>query len=145
MSGGLIGSGGCGRRKMITEINVTPMVDIMLVLLIIFMVTATYLVRESLDVKLPEAASGQSKKVTLLAVTIDAKGTLALNGERVSEKQIRQFIREQKKKRGQVLEAVIAADKAVAHGKVVRIIDLVRQEGVIKFAINVLKPEDKAR
>ncbi|MBW2734787.1 MAG: biopolymer transporter ExbD [Deltaproteobacteria bacterium] len=130
---------------MITEINVTPMVDIMLVLLIIFMVTATYLVRESLDVKLPEAASGQSKKVTLLAVTIDAKGTLALNGERVSEKQIRQFIREQKKKRGQVLEAVIAADKAVAHGKVVRIIDLVRQEGVIKFAINVLKPEDKAR
>lgn len=138
MAGGTLG--GKGGRKMITEINVTPLVDIMLVLLIIFMVTATYIVRDSLEVKLPEASSGEAKKVSLLALTIDAKGQLALNGQVSTEAQIKEFIKT-KQQEGQKLEAIIAADKNVAHGKVVRVIDLVRNAGVIKFAINVLKPE----
>jgi biopolymer transport protein ExbD len=140
MAGGTLGGGSNGRRRMITEINVTPLVDIMLVLLIIFMVTATYIVRESLEVKLPEASTGAPKKVTQLAVTIASDGKMALNGQPVSEAEVRKFIRERKKK-GVKLEAVIAADKAVAHGNVVRVIDLVRQEGVLTFAINVLKPQ----
>ncbi|PIE17783.1 MAG: biopolymer transporter ExbD [Proteobacteria bacterium] len=139
MAGGTLGGGG-GRRPMITDINVTPLVDIMLVLLIIFMVTATYIVRESLEVKLPEASSGEPKKVTILALTLDAKGQLALNGQNVTEPEVRAFIQKYKAK-GKRLEAVIAADKAVPHGKVVSVIDLVRTEGVIKFAINVLKPQ----
>lgn len=141
MAGGTLG-GGNGRRRMITDINVTPLVDIMLVLLIIFMVTATYIVRQSLDVKLPEASTGEAKKVTILALTIDAQGKVSLNGQPVDDQQIRQFIADYKKK-GKLLEAVIAADKAVPHGQVVRVIDLVRKEGVVKFAINVLKPEGK--
>ena len=134
-----LGSNGRGPR-IISEINVTPLVDIMLVLLIIFMVTATYIVRQSLEVNLPEAATAEPSKVTLLALTMNVKGTITLNGETVNEAQIRAFVREQRQQRGK-LEAVIAADKDVAHGKVVRLIDLVRQEGVTKFAINVLKRE----
>jgi len=46
------------KRRMITEINVTPMVDVMLVLLIIFMVTATYITRKGFEVQLPEGSTG---------------------------------------------------------------------------------------
>jgi len=137
MASSLLGSG--RDRRIISGINVTPLVDVMLVLLIIFMVTATYIVRRSLEVKLPEASTGQPSKVTLLALTIDASGRIALDGTPISEQGIRRFIRTQKQRRSQ-LEAVIAADKAVPYGTVVRVIDLVRAEGVVKFAINVLKP-----
>ncbi|MCA9666806.1 MAG: biopolymer transporter ExbD [Myxococcales bacterium] len=126
---------------MITEINVTPLVDIMLVLLIIFMVTASYIVRDSIDVKLPEAATGEKQKVSILAVTIDADGKLRLNGKAADENAIRRFIREESKRSKKKMEAVIAADKRVSHGQVVRVIDLVRAEGIYKFAINVLKPD----
>ena len=138
MAGGTL-SGGNGRR-IISEINVTPLVDIMLVLLIIFMVTATYIVRQSLEVKLPEAATAEPTKVTLIAVTVDAAGRLGLNGERSSEAAVRALIRRQRAARAS-LEAVIAADRTVQHGRVVELIDLLRQEGVTKLAINVLKRE----
>ena len=144
MAGGSLGGNGRGRGRIISEINVTPLVDIMLVLLIIFMVTTTVIVKDSIQVRLPEAASGESKKVTMLAVTIDKAGKLYMNGESVAEPGIRGFIRKQRR-RGAKLEAVIAADKAVEHGRVVRIIDLVRTEGVTKFAIHVLKRENTAK
>ena len=145
MAGGSLGGGGGrGRGRIISDINVTPLVDIMLVLLIIFMVTTTVIVKDSIQVRLPEAATGESKKVSMLAVTINEKGKLFMNGEGVSEDGIRRHIRRERR-RGAKLEAVIAADKAVAHGRVVRIIDLVRGEGVTKFAIHVLKREKAAK
>ena len=141
MAGGSLGGGGGrGRRTVITEINVTPLVDIMLVLLIIFMVTATYIVRDAISVKLPEASTGESRKVTLLALTISKQGKMTLNGEAVDARAVRSFIRE-KKKTSPKLEAVIAADENATHGSVVKVIDLVRSEGVTKFAINVMKPQ----
>ncbi|MCB9555648.1 MAG: biopolymer transporter ExbD [Deltaproteobacteria bacterium] len=136
MAGGALGGGG-NRGKLITEINVTPFVDIVLVLLIIFMVTASYIVRDSLEVKLPEAASGEPQKLSILAVVVLADGTLKIDGQATSEGELRAYIRQQKK--SGPLEAVIAADKDAKHGTVVRVIDLVRSEGVTKFAINVLK------
>jgi biopolymer transport protein TolR len=139
VAGGSLGGGG-SRRRIITEINVTPLVDIMLVLLIIFMVTATTIVKDAIEVRLPEASTGESKKVSILAITLDAAGKLALNGEPATEARIRAFIQEQRRQ-GISLEAVIAADRDARHGNVVRIIDLVRSDGVMKFAINVLKKE----
>jgi biopolymer transport protein TolR len=138
MAGGTLGGGRGGRGQIISEINVTPLVDIMLVLLIIFMVTTTTMVMDALDVKLPEASTGQTTKSTLLAVVLKRNGKLFLNGKETSETKIRNFIREERRAKRK-LEAVIAADKRVAHGNVVRIIDLVRSEGVLKFAINVLR------
>lgn len=139
MAGGSLNSL-CKRGAIISEINVTPLVDIMLVLLIIFMVTATYIVRDSLEVNLPEASTGESRKVTLLAITIAKDGRLSLNGQVSTEEEIRAFIRKQHKEQNDI-EAVIAADKDVHHGDVVHIIDLVRSEGVKKFLLNVIKPE----
>ncbi|MFH1129982.1 MAG: biopolymer transporter ExbD [Pseudomonadota bacterium] len=140
MSSKILGQNQGQCQKLITDINVTPLVDIMLVLLIIFMVTATFIVRDSLEVHLPEASTGESRKVTLLAITIAKNGQLSLNGVPKQESEIRAFIR-QKRSQKMSLETVIAADKDVSHGRVVHIIDLARSEGVTKFLLNVLKPQ----
>ena len=128
------------RGRIISEINVTPLVDIMLVLLIIFMVTTTAMLYDALEVKLPEAATGENKPLSLLALVVDAQGRTFLNGAPIDDDGIRRFIRTERR-RDVNLEAIIAADKRVPHGEVVRVIDLVRSEGVTKFAINVLRKE----
>ncbi len=137
MARGSLDLGGPRRGKIISEINVTPLVDIMLVLLIIFMVTTTYIVRDAIEVKLPEAATGEPRKVALIAVIVGREGQLAMNGKPVTEEDVRSYIRGERR-RGASMEGVIAADRDVAHGKVVHVIDLLRSEGVVKFAINVL-------
>jgi biopolymer transport protein ExbD len=120
---------------LITDINVTPFVDVALVLLIIFMVTATYIVAQSIPVDLPEAGTGEDV-VTTFAIAITTDGQLYLDGEKKDEAGIRDKIK-MVRQTNQDVRVVIAADKAVSHGRVVRVIDLVRKEGVSKFAINI--------
>ncbi len=122
--------------RMITDINVTPLVDITLVLLIIFMVTTTYIVNPSIKVDLPKAASGTEQTKTTLALTLTKDGLLYLNGEKSDETAVSQHIAGELPKSPD-LQAIIAADKVVPHGSVVRLIDLVKRAGVRKFAINV--------
>jgi biopolymer transport protein TolR len=121
---------------MIAGINVTPLVDITLVLLIIFMVTATVIVNAGIKVELPKAASGTDQAKTTLALTLQKDGTLYLNGEKANDQVVVRFIGENLP-RTPDLQAVIAADRAVAHGDVVHVIDLVKRAGIRKFAINV--------
>ena len=117
-------------------INVTPLVDIMLVLLIIFMVASTYIVKPSIEVDLPKAATGGDAMDTTLSIVIDPAGALFLNGEPSSEDAIAAKCKAVSAT-DKDAQAIIAADKTTPHGKVVRIIDLVRQNGVMKFAINI--------
>jgi biopolymer transport protein ExbD len=121
---------------MITDINVTPLVDITLVLLIIFMVTTTYIVNPSIKVDLPKAVSGSDQARSTLALTLTKDGQLYLNGDLSDEAQVARQIATELPKNPE-LQAIIAADKVVAHGSVVHIIDLVKRAGVRKFAINV--------
>jgi biopolymer transport protein TolR len=121
---------------MISGINVTPLVDITLVLLIIFMVTASVIVNAGIKVELPKAASGTDQAKTTLAVTLQKDGTMHLNGEKANDQAIVRFIGENLP-RTPDLQAVIAADRAVPHGDVVHVIDLVKRAGIRKFAINV--------
>jgi biopolymer transport protein TolR len=122
--------------RMITEINVTPLVDITLVLLIIFMVTTTYIVNPSIKVDLPKAVTGSDQTRTTLALTLTKEGQLYLNGDLSDEAKVTQQIAAELPKNPD-LQAIIAADKVVPHGSVVHIIDLVKRAGVRKFAINV--------
>jgi len=121
---------------MITDINVTPLVDITLVLLIIFMVTTTYIVNPTIKVELPKAASGSEQARTTLALTLTKDGVLYLNGERSDDAGVLRSIATDLPKNPD-LQAIIAADKVVPHGSVVHLIDLVKRAGVRKFAINV--------
>jgi len=122
--------------RMITDINVTPLVDITLVLLIIFMVTTTYIVNPSIKVDLPKAVTGNDQMRTTLALTLTKDGQLYLNGDRSDEAQVAKQIMAELPKNPD-LQAIIAADKVVSHGSVVHIIDFVKRAGVRKFAINV--------
>ena len=121
---------------LIASINITPFVDIILVVLIIFMVTATYIVAPSIKVSLPEAATGEPQEDSSLGLTLDAEGILYLNGEEVTEQRLREIIRAEQARNKEIV-CLIAADRTVLHGEVVHLIDLVRQEGVARFAINI--------
>lgn len=120
---------------MITGINVTPLVDVVLVLLVILMVTATYLVARTIPVDLPKAASGEAT-TSPLAITLDAAGRLYLDGAAVSRRELEARIRE-RRVRDPDARAVIAADGSLPHRAVVSIVDLLRTSGITKFAINV--------
>jgi biopolymer transport protein ExbD len=133
------GAGGYGNDddggRMIVDINVTPLVDITLVLLIIFMVTASLIVNPGIKVDLPKAASGTETSKSTLALTLNKEGVLFLNGEKSDDSGVVRFIGSELPKNPQ-LQAIIAADKAVPHGDVIHVIDLVKRSGVHKFAIS---------
>lgn len=127
---------GAGDDDPIVDINITPLVDIVLVVLIIFMVTATYIVAPSIKVTLPEAATGENTEQSSLGLTLTEDGKLYLDGTEIEEAALRAFIRDEKA-RSPELTCLIAADGGVSHARVVWLIDLVKQEGVSKFAINI--------
>ena len=125
-----------GKKGMITEINVTPMVDVVLVLLVIMMVSATYIVSQSLKVELPKAANGADSVQSLAAVTIAKGGGVYYNQKPIAESELAAKLHEAHANNPEV-NLIVSADKEVPHGKVVHVIDVARGEGIFKFAINV--------
>lgn len=121
---------------MITDINVTPLVDIILVLLIIFMLTANLIDKQAIELELPKAASGEAVEPTTLALMLTKDGSLFLNGKPTDEATLKAYLPGVAKRDARA-QAIIAADKDVSHGSVVHLIDLVRQAGIFKFAINI--------
>jgi biopolymer transport protein ExbD len=119
----------------ITGINVTPLVDIVLVLLVIFMMTASFIVAPAIRVELPKAASGEQTPQTTLSLVLTRQGTIYLNNTLVEPNDVRRYIRGQRAD-GKEPQAVIAADGNVIHAKVIALIDLIKTEGVTNFALN---------
>ena len=131
-------SGG-GRRRgggMIVGINVTPMVDVVLVLLVIMMVSATYVVAQSLHVDLPSSASTASAAPTTAIVAVRPGGVLVFNDQPVTEAQFSQRLRTAAAGNPE-LTLVISGDRAAVHGDIVHVMDLARQEHVTRFAVQV--------
>jgi biopolymer transport protein ExbD len=127
-----------GDEDLISDINVTPLVDVVLVLLVIFMVTATAIVRQSIEVDLPRAARAGEATGSVLAIVLTREGTLYLDGVRAEEAELVRRVREAVA-RDREARAVISADRMALHGAVVRLIDLVKGAGVTRFAIHVEK------
>jgi biopolymer transport protein ExbD len=124
----------------ISGINVTPLVDITLVLLIIFMVTATYIVRQAIQVDLPRAANAGESTGTTLAVMLTKDGDIYLDGHKSDEKGLRDAARTAAAK-DKDTRVIISADKNSLHGAVVHVLDLIKGEGIAKFAINIEKEQ----
>ena len=131
-------SNGGGDDELISGINITPLVDIVLVLLIIFMVTTTYIVRDAIEVDLPRAAHAGEATGSTLAVVLTRDGTIYVDGVKRTESELAARTREVVAK-DRDARAIISADKGSLHGAVVRVIDVVKGEGVSKFAINIEK------
>jgi biopolymer transport protein ExbD len=130
----MAGSSQSSDDDLITAINVTPLVDIVLVLLIILMVTASYIVNKSINVDLPKATTGEAT-TSSLSISIDVDGKLYLDGVENTEPKMQAAIRKAFAENNDV-KAIISADGRVRHAQVVRMIDMLRREHVTKFAIN---------
>jgi biopolymer transport protein ExbD len=122
----------------INGINVTPLVDITLVLLIIFMVTATYIVKETIEVELPRAAHGGETVQKTFAVLVTRDDKAFLNGVPVNDVALAQAVRDAKG-RGEDVQAIIGGDKSASHGAVTHVLDVLKGAGVTKFAIEIEK------
>ncbi len=125
-------------NEAIAEINVVPLVDIILVVLIIFMVTAPMFMKPSINVNLPKAASGDKTAPSKLNISLTADGKINLNGQFVDAEVVKSKALEELSKNPDV-QAIISADKDVPHGQVVGILDVVKTAGVKKFAISIEK------
>jgi biopolymer transport protein ExbD len=130
--------GGGGRAKTIAAINVTPLVDVVMVLLIILMVSSTYIVAQTLKVQLPKARAtdGTADKPTKVELLKD--GTLRFNDNKVSEAELTQKVKDAVAADPE-MSLVVSADKDVQHGNVVHMLDIAKLAGVTKFAINVMQ------
>ncbi|QDE66262.1 MULTISPECIES: ExbD/TolR family protein [Myxococcus] len=122
----------------ITGINVTPLVDVVLVLLIIFMVTANFIVRETVEVDLPRAANGGETVQGLVNVVLDKEGKFFFDGTEMTEKELEAKVAEAVAKDKET-RAIISADQSLPYGRVMRLIDVVKGQGIAKFALNIEK------
>jgi len=120
----------------ISAINVTPLVDITLVLLIVFMVTAKIIVSTSLPLDLPKAAKGETVQL-VFGLELHANGDIVIDGERMSDDKAVLALAREALAKNKDLRAVIRADKTVQHGRIIRILDLLKQAGVSKIAFGV--------
>jgi biopolymer transport protein TolR len=109
-----------GDEYEITGINVTPLVDIMLVLLIIFLVTATYIVKEAIKIELPRAAAAGAAVPRTLQFLITKDGQVYLGGAPASDAAVIRKVAESRQQK-EDLQAVIGADRDARHGAVVAI------------------------
>jgi biopolymer transport protein ExbD len=132
---GTMPSGG-GRARTIAAINVTPLVDVVLVLLVILMVASTYIVAQTLKVQLPRAKSTDGTADKPTKVEILKNGTLRWNEAPVQESELPDKLKAAVEADPE-MSLVVSADKEVQHGNVVHVLDLAKLAGVVKFAINV--------
>ncbi len=134
----MAGSASGGDEEEISGINVTPLVDIVLVLLVIFMVTANFIVRETVEVDLPRAANGGETVQGLVNVVVTSDGKLFFDGAEVTEDDLVKRVKEAVAKNPET-RAIISASQQLEYGRVMRLIDVVKGQGIAKFALNIEK------
>ncbi len=127
----------------IAEINITPLTDIFLVLLIIFMVTSSVIVnsgtgaKAGLKVNLPAGgAADVATQAQDVSVAILADGRLMLSGTVVTPDELKKSLMETKAKNADTL-VIVQADEGVAHGKVVEVMEMAKSAGLAQLAIGV--------
>lgn len=121
----------------ISAINVTPFVDVSLVLLVIFMITAPTLMKDVIGIQLPKTSASTSQKAPVsLAVAITRQGQILLNGQSVGAQELKDAVRSGLSSNSE-LQGIISADQDARHGDVVHVIDLIKSAGLQRFAIQI--------
>jgi biopolymer transport protein ExbD len=126
----------------IAEINITPFVDVVLVLLVIFMVTAGFIVNKGVKIQLPEAATAEKLSLQrTLNILVQPSGSLVLDGKPVTTQELKDAGKTSKAN-GEKVVALISADKGVIYSYVVGVMDTLRQVGISEFALQMEKLPD---
>ena len=120
---------------LVAEINVTPLVDVVLVLLVIFLITAPAIYQSAIKVQLPKAESGEKSAPSALQFSLDREGQLVWGQEKISWESLDQRLSTRKATTEET--AIVSADQATPHGTVVRLMDALRKSGIVRFALSV--------
>lgn len=131
-------SSGSGQVQEINDINITPFVDVVLVLLVIFIVTAPMMMKDLIEVKLPKTSAADTKASSPLAIAITAQGQIMVDGQIVTEEVLRARSQEAYKK-DPMTSVILAADQDARHGSVVNVIGIFKGAGLSNFALQVEK------
>jgi biopolymer transport protein ExbD len=126
----------------INDINITPFVDVVLVLLVIFMVTAPVMIKESLKVNLPKTLTSDiTTKAATVGIGVTSEGQVLIGGRLMTKEvlidEFRRYSREAPE-----TNFLISADKEARHGDVVYVIDLLKKHSLHKFALQVERVKD---
>jgi biopolymer transport protein ExbD len=124
----------------IAEINVVPLVDIILVVLIIFMISAPMLMKPALPIELPKGESGEILKDETLAIIVTQEGSLYIDGHLMSQDAFTDFVKVKVSQNPDIM-ATISADQNSMHGAVVKVMDRIKSLGIKKFGITIDKTE----
>lgn len=121
----------------ITGINVTPLVDVTLVLLIIFMVTTKIVMNQTVPLDLPKAASSTSEVQVIFSIILTKDGQALVDSKPIPNDEAILGLAREAQEQHPELRAVIKADAAVTHGRVIHVLDLLKQAHVSKIAFGV--------
>jgi len=128
-----------GEAGIFADINITPLTDIFLVLLIIFMVTTTAIAEQAAEkggfkVSLPKTGKGDVSAPRDLSVAILADGRVVVGGKVIEEAELKALLEEAHRKNADTL-VLVQADEGVPHGRVVAVMDQARRAGLTRLAI----------
>ncbi len=133
---------GGDNNRLLSDINVTPLVDVMLVLLIIFMVTAPMMI-QGMDVELPKTtAKPMANKEESIVITIDRQQNISINGTRIPAPQVKEALKNLKD-RAAGGEVLLRADRGVPYGTVVEILAELKEMGIEKLGMVTEPLEEK--
>jgi len=125
--------GNSTQDNMMSEINVTPLVDVMLVLLVVFIVTAPLLAPQSLKINLPKttAVSPETKKIAV-RLTVDAQGRIELDNQALTDEKLTEMLKQ--RAADAQFQLQIEADKMVPYGRVAELMAIAQRSGVSKLS-----------
>lgn len=132
---------------LVTGVNITPIVDVMLVLLIVFLVTSSLIISRSIQLEVPRAATGSESAVGLLALVVSDRGELFVNGQPARLEDIPAAVASARQRLdpGQKLSGFVSADVKAPYGRFAEVVDRLRQEGVTDIALDTRPVENAAR
>lgn len=131
------------KRKAEPQVNVTPLVDVVLQLVIFFIVTTTFIsVETGARVNLPSAQFSRIEEAKTITVTLTKNNLLYLNGSVVDWAELPRLVVVELRK-DPAISVIIEADREVLHGRVVKLMDLLRRTGVEKMAIATQPGEEE--
>jgi biopolymer transport protein ExbD len=122
----------------ISSINITPLVDILLVLLVIFMVTANFLKKESVNINLPKVAAADPNVNQSMQIALTKDGAILLEGTETDEHKLFSTLSNEVKFRPN-MRVTLSADRGLPYDSIMRVMGLIRQTGVTRIALSANK------
>ena len=130
------------QRRSTPNVNITPFIDVVFLLLIFFMLSTTFVVQPGISVNLPKAESQADSRTDEATVVVTAEGVLYLDEQRVSMDELGAGLTKRLQEAPETV-VIIKADQAINHGLVVTVMDLAKRHGVRRIAI-ATQPRDRA-